>query len=352
MAADTLIVTPLGLERRAVRQHLTDVEELATSSLSLDLGRYRTAVGSEIVEVAVLETGPGNVDAAVLTLTALHQLPQVRTVIACGVAGGYKDVQIGDVVASSKVYWIEAGKETDDGFRARPNFGHVSPLMIQHARQVAIDARWQGRSHVPVPDAFASGRPATAVVGPIAVLESVVGSRETETGSRLAEHFGDALAVDMEGFGILKAAEATDRVAGLEIRGVSDLLGGKGAADAAGSQDYAAAQAAAFAFEVIGSLRRAAPTRQDDEWWRTLADVAARTYPAGLRDRAIWTRAGGDLAAVDLAGPAVGQWHDAIRQVRHGGGGGSGFSVEGLLDTMLQDHPQSAELTALATGSI
>ena len=68
-----------------------------------------------------------------------------------GVAGGVKDVEIGDVVASRKVYWIEPGKQTSEGSDGgsarsrtfvRPDFGPVSHRLIQTARAVVADTAW------------------------------------------------------------------------------------------------------------------------------------------------------------------------------------------------------------------
>lgn len=58
----------------------------------------------------------------------------------------------------------------------------------------------------------------------------------------------------MEGSGFLRAVYANQDVHGLVIRGISDLLDGKETADASGSQERAAAHAAAFALQVLAKL--------------------------------------------------------------------------------------------------
>ena len=60
----------------------------------------------------------------------------------------------------------------------------------------------------------------------------------------------------MEGHGFLVATHANSNVDALVVRGVSDLIEGKGKADAEGWQERASQHAAAFAFEVLATIDR------------------------------------------------------------------------------------------------
>ena len=199
--------------------------------------------------MAVIEVGPGNISAASLTAMAVSAA-QPEVVLMVGVAGGVKDLAIGDVVASSKIYWAEAGKSEVDHEVPRPGYGPVSSELIQAARLVAVDDTWQFRRQsdggaVPTPK---------AIVAPIVVGEEVVASSESPAGKRIKALYSDAVAVAMEDVGVTTAADLGGSK-GLAIRAVSDLLDDKAAADASGSQEVAADHAAAFAFELLTRIQ-------------------------------------------------------------------------------------------------
>ena len=100
-------MTALAVERESVRRHLSDVHVMRSGTTTGDLGVFES--DGTAVTVAIIETGAGNVHASTATSAALRDLGP-ETVVVIGIAGGVKDVGIGDVVASRKVYWVEPGK--------------------------------------------------------------------------------------------------------------------------------------------------------------------------------------------------------------------------------------------------
>ena len=207
--ADILIVTALAVERESVRQHLRDVHVMRSGTTTGDLGIFES--DGTAATVAVIETGAGNVHASTATSAALRDLGP-ETVVVIGIAGGVKDVGIGDVVASRKVYWVEPGRieaeQTEGGGRAvarlRPEVGPVSNRLVQTARGVVANGTWRGRG--PAGDAKRlNGEQARALVSPLAIVEKVIADGQSTLAIAIRQSFSDAVALAMEDFGVMLA---------------------------------------------------------------------------------------------------------------------------------------------------
>lgn len=97
-----------------------------------------------------------------------------------------------------------------------------------------------------------------------------------------------------------------------------------------------------------GVERTAATAPRDDQWWKDLENAACALYPQGPTDSEIWRRADGDLAQLRDSQTARGRWFNALRTLRQGGGGRD-ISADGLIATMLADHPANQDLATLRT---
>ena len=237
-----VILTALPVEYSAVRAHLTNPqEERHPQGTVYERGQF--VAGVQTWEVGLVEIGAGNTGAALEAERAIAYFnPDV--VLFVGVAGGIKDVAPGDVVASTKVYGYEAGK-AEETFRPRPEVGLSSYGLEQRAKAEARKTDWLQRlSSAPSPTP-------KVYVAPIAAGEKVVASTEAEVFKFLRSNYGDAIAVEMEGFGFLDAARANQQVSALVIRGISDLIYNKIESDEEGYQEIAARHASAFAFEML-----------------------------------------------------------------------------------------------------
>ena len=316
---DVLVVTALQLERRAVRAHLDNLRVESASSLAADVGTRPTTPQQRI---AVIETGAGNVAAALLTVRA-EETFRPRFVVMLGIAGGIKDVAIGDVVVASKVYWIEGGKLAPN-LMPRPDFAPVSGELLQLARAVASDGTWRSSGRGDAGGWPGAGRAPVAIVAPVVVGEKVVADRSSESARLIAQTYSDAVAVDMEDFGALRGGAASERASVLAIRGISDLLSEKGDADARGSQPLAAANAAAFLFDLLDRLPSQPPVAASptaDDHVSRIIRAGRELYPEGPQQDGLWERAGGDLSRLRMEGPGSTRWWNGIQLVTKGGGG-------------------------------
>ena len=240
-----VILTALPVECKAVCAHLTAPSQEVHGGTVYECGLFKS--GDQTWEVAVAEIGAGNPNAAAEAQRAIdHFKPRVALFV--GVAGGVKDVTLGDVVAATKIYDYGSGKAEAE-FRPRPEIGQSSHPLEQRSRAEMRRGRWVRRigKDLPTP-------PPRVFVGPIAAGEAVVASRQSDIYQLVRRHYSDALAVEMEGYGFLRAAHINPPVEALVIRGISDMISGKHRADAGGSQEIASRHASAFAFEVLARL--------------------------------------------------------------------------------------------------
>ncbi|MFJ4622939.1 hypothetical protein [Streptomyces sp. NPDC088812] len=240
---DAFVLTAVEPEYRAVVGHLEPGRSRRSADgAAYEVGHFHGERGR--LRVAVQLGGAGNELAAALAERAVARL-RPAVLLFVGVAGGRKDVRLGDVVAADTVYGYESGRDEADGFRPRIKSWPSSFALVQRARLVAADGRWRRRIRPSPP------RPPAAYVGALAAGAKVVADAGSTSGRLLREVTGDALAVEMEGLGLLTAARINPRVQALVVRGVSDLLGDKDEGHDAHWQPVAARHAAAFAFELL-----------------------------------------------------------------------------------------------------
>lgn len=237
-----IILTALEVETRAVLRHLLDRSEELVGGTVFHCGTF------EGWNVAVGEIGPGNASAAAVATRAVgHFKPRVALFV--GVAGGVKDVALGDVVVANKVYGYESGKESKAGFKPRPESLKAAHAVEQRARALRVHEVWRQR----LDPSLGHVKP-NIVVGPIAAGEKVIANSQKATARLLQNHYSDTVAVEMEGRGFLEGVHLDSSVEGGVIRGISDLLDGKAEADQGGSQVRAADAASAAAFEILAGL--------------------------------------------------------------------------------------------------
>ncbi|MEY9704309.1 nucleoside phosphorylase [Bradyrhizobium diazoefficiens] len=238
-----VILVALEVETRAVLRHLPGWNDDVVRDTVFYRGRF------ENWDVAVAEVGAGNYPAAVIAERAIaHYKPEVALFV--GVAGGVKDVHLGDIVIGTKVYGYETGKETTQGFKTRPNSLVAGHALEQRGRVLRQKSDWKARLNP-----LLTSSEKRIHLGPIAAGEKVIASTQGQVAQFLREHYGDTLAVEMEGRGFLEGVHVNASVQGCVIRGISDLLKSKSSSDAKGWQEIAADAASAVAFEILATLK-------------------------------------------------------------------------------------------------
>lgn len=238
-----VLLTALPLEYQAVRAHMSNLQSKKYNDTHYEVGTFSTL--NQSLEVLLRLTGQGTDKASSETQRALTYFePQIAMYI--GVAGGIKDVSLGDIVVGTKVYGVEGGKAAET-FHPRPEAFQSHYPLVEQAQTEALKFDWTKRiKDVPFP-----AQPPRVFVAPLATGDKVVAASQAPAFQLLKSNYSDALAVEMEGVGFLTAVHSHQKVMGLVIRGVSDLIDGKEAADKSNWQARAAAYAAAFAFEVL-----------------------------------------------------------------------------------------------------
>lgn len=137
--SEVIVLTALPGEYEAVLRFLNNPQEIVHPSGTIYAqgtfpGKQRTW------RVAVAQIGTGGTQAAVEAAKALSFFP-AQIALFVGIAGGRKDVQLGDVVVATKIYAYESGK-AGAVFEPRPELWHTSHALDQRARHEAYDSAW------------------------------------------------------------------------------------------------------------------------------------------------------------------------------------------------------------------
>ncbi|MFT4760616.1 MAG: nucleoside phosphorylase [Paraglaciecola sp.] len=187
---DIVILCPIAVEYTAVRKCLTNwsAQKIIQYDLPFELGQIEA--GQKKWTIALFETGKYIDNVHVKTSQILHALhPSYLFLI--GVAGGVKDVKIGDLVVGTFAYGYEKGKVSEKGFEARPRVIPFSQELIDEAKQLSREI---------------SPTDYRIVFGPINSGDKVLASINAEQLSIIKKQYGDTIASEMEAIGFAEAA--------------------------------------------------------------------------------------------------------------------------------------------------
>lgn len=341
MKKPILILTALEVERLAIEKHLDNKKPISHPITKTDYTKGIFMTNGNTLEVIVGRTDQTNVNAAIETERAIdHFNPEYAFFV--GVAGGLKDVKIGDIVIGQDVYWFERGKAESHNFKPRPKFGASTYALERLAGKYSKSEDWKLKASDLVNKDFAPV--INTYTGTIASGEKVDASIDSDLHQFLKQNASHALAIEMEGLGFLEVCRMRPLVKTLLLRGISDLVDKKNEMDAKGSQPYASSNVAAFLFGLLDQLdfeKSSAETNREQK----LVEIMCKLYPGGLRDNQIWIAAGGDLSLLNLSQTGKGQWVEAIRVLKLGGGGNITF--ESLIATVAEEYVDNKDVKKL-----
>lgn len=236
---DIVILCPITVEFEAVYPFLDSPIERQDPISKQEYHLGIIPVDGYQWKVALFETEPGIENLGSVTSRIIYLL-RPTYVFLVGVAGGVKDVVLGDLVVATKAYGYDSGKETSTEVGIRPN-------VIDHPREMLGLCRKIKKSFEN------KKKPFKVVFGPIASGNKVIASMRAATYQTIKKNYNDTVALEMEAIGFAKAAsQANVRFA--NIRGISDLLENKAECDRNGCQKVASDRAAEFTVELIRSL--------------------------------------------------------------------------------------------------
>jgi adenosylhomocysteine nucleosidase len=335
-----LVLTALEVERSAVQHHLFNLQTIYHPATGTDYNKgLFTITGKGAVDVIVGRTDQTNVNAALETERAL-ELFQPEYVFFVGVAGGLKDVKVGDIVIGTNVIGYERGKAEEGNFKPRPQFGASSYALERFSSSFAASEDWKKTAAALNNQQF--GTEIKVLTGTIASGEKVDAAHKSSLHQYLKQQASHALAIEMEGLGFLEVCRTRPAVKSLLLRGISDLVQDKEGMDSKGSQPYASQNVSAFLF---GILARLDLTPQADDVRAQMIEIMSKLYPEGLRDNGIWLQAGGNLSLINLNQSGKAQWVEASRMLFQGGGGN--ITPRSLVQAVAGDFQNTKDVQTL-----
>lgn len=337
---EILILTALEVEREAIEKNLKEIESITHHDTGTDYkrGTYTKSDGTS-VEIILGRTDQTNVNAALETERAL-ELFKPQYVFFSGVAGGLKDVKVGDIVIGSNVIGIERGKAEDGNFKFRPQFGASSYDLERLASSYASSDEWKAKAKNLLNSEF--GAEISVLTGTIASGEKVDASVKSALHQHIKQNASNALAIEMEGLGFLEVCRMRPAIKSLLLRGISDMVDDKTVMDSKGSQPYASQNVSAFLFGIIDKISLTNTSQPTPKL--QLTEIMTKLYPSGLRENGIWESAGGNLAMINLNQSGKGQWVEAIRVLSNGGGN---LTAKSLLETVFEDYIGNKDIIEL-----
>ncbi|MBI3916367.1 MAG: hypothetical protein HY322_05105 [Betaproteobacteria bacterium] len=190
------------------------------------LGSITSKINNIGWAIVVVETGKGNVQAAIATERALHFFnPDIAIFVGC--AGARKDCKIGDVIVASKIYDYESGAETAGGFKGNDQGVSIPAALLGRLKVLGREKQHWIKDAIK-PDRIEKTvwakmrRDANLIIRETASGEKTQKISDSPGLKKTAEAQRDAVALESEGHGFLKAIHSNNHQRAFVVRGISD----------------------------------------------------------------------------------------------------------------------------------
>ena len=236
--ARAVILTATQAEYNAVCYHLKEIqpypcndEQFRGDVEDYYKGQFDDANGT-LWQVIVAKTESRNVGASIETGKTIHCFnPEI--IFFVGTAGGIKtkDLKIGYVVVPEMAYNVDSGHENPESwfrsiFVPDPRIEKSDTNVLRIAVHCSSQNLWKER----IEDKTTCEHEPQVLIGQVATTSRTIKTRRSPTFKIIRKHFGDALALEQEGYGFLQAARSANTPA-LVIRGIADFIEGKDEAE-------------------------------------------------------------------------------------------------------------------------
>lgn len=255
-ACDIAIITILDEELAALQKIFQFGEPRERNGIVFRSKSFRENSKNYSI-ICVQQTDYSNIPAATLATRILSEW-NPRFILLVGIAGGVsqrENLQLGDVVISNNVYYVEVEKIIDEQKLGRPYSKEPPAKEFKNSHQISREKNWQGKITETRPG---DGTP-KVILGDIISGEKLEADHNNTSLQKRLTDYDKMIAVEMESGGVSKAIyEGSDRwpmAKFFAIRGISDFCDQEKNNEIRNVwRNYSAETAAAYTYELIKNL--------------------------------------------------------------------------------------------------
>lgn len=255
-ACDIAIITILKEELTALQKIFQFGEPAEKNGIVFRTKRFQENSRNYSI-ICVQPHDYSNLPAAILATRILSEW-NPRFIVLVGIAGGVsqrEDLQLGDVVISNNVYYVEVEKITDKQKLGRPYSIEPPAKEFKNSHQISREKNWQEK----ITETRPGDGTSKVILGDIISGEKLEADHSnTSLQEKLQEH-DKMIAVEMESGGVSKAiydgSDVWFMAKFFAVRGISDFCDQEKNNETRNVwRNYAAETAAAYAYELIKNL--------------------------------------------------------------------------------------------------